>query len=176
VTARAGQVIHNPATGETVTFLVTAAGSGGRLLRVDMTAERSSAPTHLHPKMTETWDLKEGTLHLEVRGQEHVLEGPARHTVPAAAPHRFWSDGPIHTVTDFEPALRFEDFLVTIYSLAAAGKTNKQGMPNLLRSAVIAQAYRDEYALPFPPLPVQRVLFALLAPLGRLLGYKPTYP
>ena len=174
--ARAGEVIHNPATGETVTFLVTAADSGGRLLRVDMTSERSSGPKHLHPKITETWDVKEGTLHLEVRGQDHVLAAPARHTVPMAAPHSFRSDGPIHSVTDYEPALRYEDFLVTIYNLAAAGKTNKQGMPNLLRSAVIAQAYRDEYALPFPPLPVQRVLFALLAPLGRLLGYKPTYP
>jgi hypothetical protein len=49
-------------------------------------------------------------------------------------------------------------------------------MPNILRSAVIARAHLDDYALPFPPLAAQRALFALLAPVGRAFGYSARYP
>lgn len=174
--ARAGEVIRNPATGETVTFLVTKADSDGKLLQLEMTAEKSSAPTHVHPKIRERWDLKEGRVTFRVGKVDHVLEAPAKLEIPARAPHSFSSDGPIRTVVDYEPAGDFEGFLETVYALASAGKTNKKGMPNILRSAVIARAHLDDYALPFPPLAVQRVLFAVLAPLGRILGYRATYP
>lgn len=169
-------MIRNPATGETVTFLVTASDSDGKLLQLEMTAEKSSAPTHVHPKIAERWDLREGRVHFRVGKDEHVLDAPAQLEIPAGTPHRFWSDGPLRTVVDYRPAGRFEDFLETVYALAAAGKTNKKGMPSILRSAVIARAHLDDYALPFPPLGVQRALFGLLAPLGRALGYSARYP
>jgi mannose-6-phosphate isomerase-like protein (cupin superfamily) len=174
--ARAGEVIRNPATGETVTFLVTASDSDGKLLQLDMTAEKSSAPTHVHPKITERWDLRAGRVHFQVGNEVRLLDAPAQLEIPAGTPHRFWSDGPIHTIVDYKPAGGFEGFLETIYALAAAGKTNKKGMPNILRSAVIGHAHLDDYALPFPPVGVQRVLFGLLAPLGRALGYSARYP
>jgi hypothetical protein len=62
-----------------------------------------------------------------------------------------------------------------MFSLARAGKTNRKGMPNPLRLAVIAQAHFDTVRLPFPPVWVQRAGLALGAPLGRLLGYGATY-
>jgi hypothetical protein len=40
---------------------------------------------------------------------------------------------------------------------------------------VIARAYFDVVRLPFPPAFVQRAGLALGAPVGRLLGYRPTY-
>jgi mannose-6-phosphate isomerase-like protein (cupin superfamily) len=173
--ARAGEVIRNPATGETVTFLITASDSDGELLQLEMAAEKSSTPTHMHPKIAERWDLREGRVHFWVGKNEHVLNAPAQLEIPAGTPHRFWNDGPIRTVVDHRPAGRFEDFLVTVYALAAAGKTNK-GMPNILRAAVIAREHLDDYALPFPPPGVQRVLFEILAPLGRAIGYSARYP
>ena len=62
-----------------------------------------------------------------------------------------------------------------MFALAADGKTNRKGMPNPLRLAVIANAHFDTVRLPFPPAWMQRVGLALGAPLGRLLGYEPTY-
>jgi hypothetical protein len=62
-----------------------------------------------------------------------------------------------------------------MFSLAAQGKTNRKGMPNPFRLAVIAQAHFDTVRLPFPPAFIQRIGLALGAPLGRLLGYGPTY-
>jgi mannose-6-phosphate isomerase-like protein (cupin superfamily) len=174
--ARPGEVIRNPATGETVTFLVTAAESEGRLLQLEMTAEKAAAPRHQHPGLRERWELREGTVHFELGGAERLLGAPAELAIPPGTPHRFWSDRPLRTVVSYEPAGRFEDFLETIYALAAAGKTDSKGQPNPLRAAVIASEHLADYALPWPSVSTQRVLFALLAPLGRLLGYRARYP
>ena len=62
-----------------------------------------------------------------------------------------------------------------MFTLAAEGKTNGKGMPNPLRLAVIAKAHFDTVRLPAPPAFLQRAGLYLGAPLGRLLGYKPTY-
>jgi mannose-6-phosphate isomerase-like protein (cupin superfamily) len=170
--ARPGEVIRNPKTGETVTFLET----GPALLRLEMTAERSAAPSHLHPKIEERWDLQEGTVRFTVGGAERVLTAPAELTIPRGTAHKFASDGPIKIVVTYEPAGGFAGFLETIYALARDGKTDAKGMPNLLQSAVIGRAHLDDYALPFPPVWAQRILFAVLAPIGRLFGYRSTYP
>ena len=73
------------------------------------------------------------------------------------------------------PALQFEQLIETMFSLAADGKTNNNGMPNPLRLAVIARETFDTVQLPFPPAWMQRMGLAFASPLGRLLGYQPTY-
>jgi hypothetical protein len=78
-------------------------------------------------------------------------------------------------VCEVRPALQFEQLLETMFALAAEGKTNSKGMPKPLRLAVIARAHFDTVRLPFPPVFLQRAGLALAAPLGRLLGYGPTY-
>ena len=72
--------------------------------------------------------------------------------VPAGTPHRFWNAGDevAHFVCEVRPALQFESLLETMFALAAEGKTNRKGMPNLLRLAVIANAHFDTVRLPFP--------------------------
>ena len=45
-----------------------------------------------------------------------------------------------------------------------------------LQLAVIATAYRDVMVLTRPPAWVQRLMFGLLAPLGRAMGRRPCYP
>jgi hypothetical protein len=49
-------------------------------------------------------------------------------------------------------------------------------VPGLLRAALIAREYEDEFRLASPPWAVQRLLFGLLAPISRLLGYRAEYP
>ena len=62
-----------------------------------------------------------------------------------------------------------------MFSLAADGKLSKKGMPNPLRLAVVARHHFDDVRLPFPPAWLQRLGLAFGAPLGRLLGFAPTY-
>ena len=73
------------------------------------------------------------------------------------------------------PALQFERLLETMFALANDGKTNKKGMPNPLRLAVIANEHFDDVRLPFPPAWLQKAGLLMGAPVGRLLGFKPTY-
>jgi hypothetical protein len=72
------------------------------------------------------------------------------------------------------PALQFESLIETMFTLAAEGKTNRKGMPNPLRLAVIAKAHFDTVRLPFPPAVLQRAALALAAPIGKALGYRET--
>lgn len=174
--ARAGQVIRNPATGETLTFVVTAADSGGTLLRFDVTAEphKKGPPLHVHRAFRERHHLQAGRVCFTVRGQEHVVEAPARFEIPRGAPHTFRVEGdePARTVVDHEPAGTYERFLETMYALAAEGMTDDRGAPSLLQSAIVGRAHLEDFSLARPPYVVQRILFAVLAPLGRLLGYR----
>ena len=62
-----------------------------------------------------------------------------------------------------------------MFALAADGRTNRKGMPNPLRLAVIAQHHFEDVRLPFPPAWLQRLGLTLGAPIGRLFGYETVY-
>jgi hypothetical protein len=65
---------------------------------------------------------------------------------------------------------------VDLFGLAQDGKTNDKGMPNLLQTALFCLEYEDVIYFTKPPRWVQKILFNLLAPFARLLGYRGTYP
>jgi hypothetical protein len=62
-----------------------------------------------------------------------------------------------------------------MFSLAADGKTNKKGMPNPFRLAVVANAHFDTVRLPKVPAWMQKTALAMGAPVGKAMGYGPTY-
>jgi hypothetical protein len=77
-------------------------------------------------------------------------------------------------LADTTPGLRTLDRFRKLYHLAETGQTDDRGVPRPLQGAVIAVAYRNEIRLTSPPLPVQAVALALLAPIGRSLGFRST--
>jgi quercetin dioxygenase-like cupin family protein len=174
-----GETFENPITGERITFLATSADTNGEAVVIETVVEPHGfvAAAHVHPKQEERFEVVAGTLGLKVDGKE-IVAGPGETlTVPAGTPHRFWNagDDQVRFRCEVRPALQFERLLETMFALAADGKTNKKGMPNPLRLAVVARAHFDVVRLPFPPAFVQRWGLALGAPVGRLLGYSPTY-
>jgi mannose-6-phosphate isomerase-like protein (cupin superfamily) len=176
---RAGDVIDNPVTGERIVFHQTSRETNGEAVVIETFVQPDGfvAAAHVHPKQEERFEVVSGTLGLEVGGEE-IVAGPGETlTIPAGTPHRFWNAGEneVRFRCRVRPALQFEQLLETMFGLAAAGKTNRKGMPNPLRLAVIARAHFDVVRLPFPPALLQRIGLALGAPLGRLLGYRPTY-
>jgi Cupin domain len=134
------------------------------------------AAAHMHPYQTERFEVLEGRVGLFVGGEEVVAEPGDVVTVEPGTAHRFWNagEGEARFLCKVSPALEFESLIETMFSLAAEGKTNRKGMPNPLRLAVIARSHFDTVRLPFPPAWLQRVGLALGAPLGRLFGYRPT--
>jgi quercetin dioxygenase-like cupin family protein len=176
---RTGDTIHNPLTGERVTFLATSADTDGEAVVIETVVQPrgSVAAAHVHPSQSERFAVKSGTLGLKIGRKKQTL-GPGRFvTVEPGTGHRFWNAGeePVRFVCEIRPALQFESLLETMFALAADGKTNRKGMPNLLRLAVIANAHFDTVRLPFPPAWVQKAGLVLGAPVGRLFGYEPTY-
>ncbi len=59
---------------------------------------------------------------------------------------------------DAESLRRFEELLVTLVGLAHQGRTRRNGMPDLLQSAPVADEFSDVLRFAKPPLAVQRVL------------------
>jgi mannose-6-phosphate isomerase-like protein (cupin superfamily) len=176
---KAGDTIENPVTGERIVFRKTSRETGGRAVVIETFVQPNGfvAAAHVHPDQEERFEVLRGSVGFKV-GRDKLVAGPGqRLTVPAGTPHKFWNAGDevAHFVCDVRPALQFESLLETMFALAAAGKTNRKGMPNPLRLAVIANAHFDTVQLPFPPALLQRIGLALGAPVGRLFGYGPTY-
>jgi hypothetical protein len=67
-------------------------------------------------------------------------------------------------------------FFETFFGLATDGKTNRKGLPNPMRLAVLMREYEEELQLARPSIRVQRAMFGPLAVVGRLLGYRSWYP
>jgi quercetin dioxygenase-like cupin family protein len=175
----AGDTIANPVTGERMTFLKTSRQTGGEYLLVEVAVEPNGfvAAAHMHPKQTERFEVVDGEIEFTVGGETVTAGAGEVVVVEPGTAHRFRNVG--DTVARFtcevRPALQFEQLLETMFALAADGKTNRKGMPNPLRLAVIANAHFDDVRLPFPPVWMQRAGLAAGAPVGRLLGFTPTY-
>lgn len=175
----AGDSIENRVTGERLVFHKTSRETGGQAVVFEAFVQPNGfvAAAHVHPSQEEQFEILRGSVGFKV-GRKKLVAGPGqRIRVPADTPHKFWNagDDEAHFVCEVRPALQFEQLIETMFSLAADGKTNRKGMPNPLRLAVIANAHFDTVRLPFPPAFVQRIGLALGAPLGRLVGYGATY-
>ena len=178
--AKSGQIIENPIIGDRIVFRQTAQETDGELLELEIFAQPAAAgpPVHVHPNSTESFTVLKGCLDAEVDG-ETLQFGEGEHfDVPAGVAHTWWnsSEREAHVLVAFSPASRMETFLETMYGLAKDGHTDDEGVPSFLQLAVTAPNYFDVNHLAKPPLPVQKALFGLLRPIGRLLGYQPDYP
>jgi quercetin dioxygenase-like cupin family protein len=176
---RAGDMLENPITGERLVFRQTSRETGGEAVVIETYVQPNGfvAAAHVHPAQEERFEVLRGAVGFRV-GRKKQVAGPGqRLTVPAGTPHRFWNAGDdvAHFVCEIRPALQFESLIETMFALAADGRTNRKGMPNPLQLAVIAQAHFDTVQLPFPPALLQRIALALGGPLGRAVGYRPTY-
>jgi mannose-6-phosphate isomerase-like protein (cupin superfamily) len=118
--ARAGQTVVNPATGERVTFVKTAADTQGELLELELEWPRPGgrAPEHVHPEMEERYEVVEGTAAFRIAG-EHTTAGPGDVvTVAPGTPHLAWNPTaePVRLKVQFRPALRWEEFVVRLFA------------------------------------------------------------
>jgi quercetin dioxygenase-like cupin family protein len=173
-----GDRLENPVTGEVLIFHRTSQETGGESVLVETIVRPGGfvAAAHVHPHQSERFEVLEGEVGLRI-GDEELLAGPGEvATVTPGTPHRFWNagDSDARFLCEVRPALEFESLIETMFTLAREGKTNRKGMPNPLRLAVIARSHFDTVRLPFPPAFLQRAALAMGGSLGRLLGYRPT--
>lgn len=175
--SRRGDVIENRVTGERAVVLrgTEEAGDHGKLAcHLFVRPGGAVMGEHVHSRITERFRVIKGRLGVRLDGSEAVLEAGGDVTVSPGVVHDWWNAGEdeAQVLVEIQPGRRFELMIVNVFGLANDGKTNSKGMPNILQLAVIGREFRDVAEFVKPPPAIQRVLFAILAPLARALGYR----
>ena len=165
--------------GEQLVFLQTSGSTGGELVEMEVTYMPHSTPPpeHYHPEQDERFEVLAGQFRAEINGIEAAYDVGDVFEVPAGIPHLMHnvSDGTGRLNWQVRPALDTESFFETLWGLAQDGKTNPSGAPNLLQMALIGRKHAREFRLTKPPHRVTSILFALLTPFARLLGFQAYY-
>lgn len=178
--ARAGDVLEDPATGDRLVFLRTAAETGGEELEYELefVPRGFAIRDHLHPRQAERHEVLEGSLGIVVAGRERLLGPGEVEDVPVGTRHRIFAtqDEPLRARFALRPALESEVLLETLFGLARDGKVDAKGNPSPLQLAVIFSEFAELGRPPKPSPSVQKALFAPLAALGRARGYRASYP
>ena len=178
--AKSGDVIENPLTGERFIVTKSAADTNGELLDgVLVFGPRATGPMpHIHPIIEERVKVVAGTLRVKIDGEERTLQAGEEVIIKPGSAHALWNEDAeeVRFEAQASPALKLETFIETVFGLARDGKTNKKGMPNPLQAAILLHEYSDEMQLADVPVVAQRLLAMLVAPIGRLFGFKGRYP
>jgi len=173
-------LISNPVLGEYGAALVAAEDVDGAFMRaVAITPPGAAGPAeHYHPHYAESFEVVEGEFVFEVEGEPQTLGPGESVTVVAGTPHTFRneSDSYATCVVEAQPAGRLEDVIQLLYGLAHDEELPASGRPSFLQAMVMADEMGDDTIFTSPPPAVQRVLAAVFAPLGRLVGYRAYYP
>jgi quercetin dioxygenase-like cupin family protein len=178
--ARAGEELHNPVQGDSILFRQTAQDTGGELMSAELVVSPGGGnPLHVHPLQEEHFEVLSGTLSVQIGAERISLREGEEATVPPGTPHRWFNDSDreeARVLGEVRPALNSEVFFETLYGLARDGRTDESGVPNPLQFAVMLNGlHKGELYLAEPPIALQKALFALLSPVGKLVGYKDRY-
>jgi mannose-6-phosphate isomerase-like protein (cupin superfamily) len=172
--------IKNPQTGQTIRFLQTSMDTAGALLEMESIYETNSVepPPHYHPKQQEDFLVLEGELMVRVDGKAKVLKCGDRLHIARNVVHSMWNQSGRRTVVRWKvaPALATEYLLETASGLACEGKVDSNGKPSLLQIALTLNHFSSVFRLAHPPFFIQKIVFTLLSPVGRLAAYRHTYP
>jgi quercetin dioxygenase-like cupin family protein len=176
---RSGDTIENPVTGETLIFHRTSADTDGEYVLVECIVRPGGfvAGAHVHPRQTETFRVLSGTVGFRAGRKKIIAQAGDTITVEPGTVHKFWNAGEDEArfLCEVRPAYQFEQLIETMYGLAQAGKTNRKGLPNPLRLAVIANHHRDDLMAPYAPAALQRMALSMGSAAGRLAHLQPTY-
>lgn len=187
--AKTGQTIENPVTGQRIRFLTSAGENGGTRWEVEWFVRPHQGkfpPEHFHPVFAERFEILSGAGRYRLDGQEYAVQpGDVVH-IPLGSRHLHpWSvsDEELHmrqvielARPDLDLLSAAENFFESLFALARDGKVGRDGLPNLLQFAVLAEAASP---LAYPagmPVGAADVLFGGLARLGGWLGYRAYYP
>ena len=174
-----GDKITNARTGQIMIFLKTSAETNGELLQIECfsppTLERELE--HIHPLQENIFEIISGNFIFRLNGKEQVVGAGQSINIPANVPHNFWNSGDkdAHYLQEFRPALKIDRFFETFFALARDGKLNKNGIPNFFHVSIIGLAHKDEIRLTKPPWILQNIIYKILSPFGKLMGYRADY-
>jgi mannose-6-phosphate isomerase-like protein (cupin superfamily) len=142
-------IIENPVIGEKIIFLSTSKKSNGaRSLLEIFLSPKGGNPLHYQKRFSETFEVLEGELNVQIGKVIRILKPGDRATAPINTVHRFFnaSGRPVHFTCELVPASEgFENVLRIGCGLAKDGKAGKNGMPRNLRHMAILMNMGEGY-------------------------------
>lgn len=173
-----GQIIRNPRTGEFIEFIETAAETGGAYTRIKIKviAGGFKPVLHMHTTTDEAFEVISGRLTYLLDGKKREIGPGEKVVLPKGKIHTHYNDDPGNLLMyqTFIPSLDVDLFLENIFGLDAEGKVPK-GQPAFLQLMVWGKKFQCKAYVASVPLEIQKALTFILAPVGRLLGYKAVY-
>jgi quercetin dioxygenase-like cupin family protein len=164
---QAGDTLENP-IGESITFVETAADSGGERLVMEVVYLPSDVrpPLHYHPRQNERFEVLTGEIVVRRDSEETTFVAGDSFTVPAGTVHQMVAGEAPETRLRWEvlPALDSESFFEAMWTLP------EDRRPSPLRLAWILTRHRHEFRLASPAYWIQRIVFGTLALVARLTG------
>lgn len=187
--AKTGQTFENRVTGERLIFRETGHASNGLRIEVDyfLRPQNGKAPVaHFHPRFDECFEIVTGQARYLLGTVEKSARAGETIVLPHGIAHKHpWNDGTGELQArqsiqldrpDLVTMQAIEQFFETLYGLGQDGKVNRDGLPNPLQFALILKKFQPHAYVAGIPIPVQQLLFGLLAGIGRMLGYRAVYP
>ena len=144
------RTIHNPDAGNTVTFLEKSHETDGEytLLEIELQPGGGNTP-HYHSRFSEDFTAIDGTVGIEMEGEEILLDESNSAKAEAGEVHRFFNPGeePVMFEVLIEPGSPgFEKALYILYGLANDNLTNDDGIPHNLHHTAVFATYSDTRA------------------------------
>lgn len=187
--SRCGDVYENRVTGEYAVILrgTEDRGDGPGIVHLRGRPGAAVVGEHYHPSIIEKFTVISGRLDARIAGRNQSLQPGQSAIVEPGVVHDWWNSSQSEDVDvlieiDRAPGTttidshRFELLIGTLFGLANDGKVDRKGRPSPLQGAVIAREFADVIVFTSPPPAVQKIVLAVLAPLGRSLGYRAIYP
>src|SRR5690606_3677413 len=128
---------------------------------------------HIHPSIEERFTVLSGKVGFRVNGVEQIASLNQELVVAPGIAHDWWNAGDeeAHVRVEVRPGRRCEMMAQNLFGLANDDKTNTKGMPNPLQLAIFGREFQDVLYFTSPPRWVQKLMFAVLAPVAKLAGY-----
>ena len=176
---RISPLFSQPVTGEWIFALILSTDTRGEFERgvVVFRPGNSGPPEHIHPTYDEHFDILQGEFVFKIDGRERRAGAGEELVVKKGTPHTFRCVGDQYGVVigETRPAARIGEVISTLFGLAHEGALTSQGQPKFLQAMVIGSEYADDTVFTNPPPSIAIPVAKALAPIGRMLGYRPTY-
>ena len=163
------------------TFIFTGRTDDSEVARFDVVLGKGgsgggNALVHVHPLAEERFVVKSGRIKIVIEGRERLVGPGQSAVVPRGRPHYFLNgwDGDTEFTVEFRPAQQHLLFFANFARLTAEHPEwfSAKGDPDFLLIASSLNIFRDHTYLARPPVFIQKAMFALLAPVARLMGYR----
>jgi quercetin dioxygenase-like cupin family protein len=174
-----GRVVENPASGERIVLLRTAADTAGELLEFELSlAPGGHVPSgHVHPEQEERFTVLEGRARFRLGRRTVVAAAGETVSVAPGTAHHFANPGPgpARLLVQVRPALNMEQLLETAAALTRGRGGWLAGRPRLLDLALFLREFEREVKAPLLPGRLLSAATGSVAWLARSAGWDVRY-